>query len=86
MRTHALRPSFETSAGTSFEGSLLYLGRKGTAERTGEGARAPKGRCSDRTRRRETTTTDGTHDQAPPREPNATERPGYRPAGSNRSR
>lgn len=43
MKAHALRPSFETSAGTSFEGSLLYLGRKGTAERTGEGARAPMG-------------------------------------------
>ena len=48
MKNVALRPSFETSAGTSFEGSLLYLGRKdlgrkGTAERTGEGARPPKG-------------------------------------------
>jgi hypothetical protein len=55
MKNVALRPSFETSAGTSFEGSLLYLGRKGTAERTGEGARPPKGRRSDRTRKRETT-------------------------------
>ena len=43
MKNVALRPSFETSAGTSFEGSLLYLGRKGTAKRTGEGARPPKG-------------------------------------------
>jgi hypothetical protein len=55
MKNVALRPSFETSAGTSFEGSLLYLGRTGTAERTGEGARPPKGRRSDRTRKRETT-------------------------------
>jgi hypothetical protein len=43
MKGGALRPSFETLAGPSFEGSLLYLGRTGMAERTGEGARAPKG-------------------------------------------
>lgn len=43
MKAGALRPSFATLAGPSFEGSLLYLGRIGTAERTGEGARPPKG-------------------------------------------
>jgi hypothetical protein len=45
MKTHPLRPSFETYAGTSFEGSLLYLGRKGTAERRGR-ERALEGRCN----------------------------------------
>jgi hypothetical protein len=35
MKTRALRPSFETAAGTPYEGSLLYLGRKGTAKRRG---------------------------------------------------
>jgi hypothetical protein len=48
MKTHTLRPSFETYAGPSFEGSLLYLGRTGTAERTGEGARPPKGAVATR--------------------------------------
>ena len=58
MKAGALRPSYETLAGPSFEGSLLYLGRTGTAERTGEGARPPKGRRSDRTRKRAATLKD----------------------------